>query len=113
VCGPAPRLARAGALEGGWREREIARGPVSEDTGLAGGDDRAEFGRDEESAPEQAPAIAFVGAEGHRHDSRRVHVPAARVGDLQDNAGGPKLKAPAGYPGPCTQGWRREGTRRQ
>ena len=44
--------------------------------------------------------MPYAGAEGHRHDSRRVHVPAARVGDLQDNAGGPKLKAPAGYPGP-------------
>ena len=46
---------------------------------------------------------------------RRVHVPsrATRVRDLQGK-GGPKLKAPAGYPGPMhSEGWRREGTRRQ
>jgi len=60
VCGPAPRLTGPGALEGGRRERETARGPAGRDTGLAGGDDRAEFGRDEESVLEQAPAIAKI-----------------------------------------------------
>jgi hypothetical protein len=53
VCGPAPRLTGPGALKGGWRERETARGPAGRDTGLAGGVDRADFGRDEESALEQ------------------------------------------------------------
>src|ERR1035438_7720955 len=33
------RLTGPGALEGGWREREIAQGPAGEDTGWAGGDD--------------------------------------------------------------------------
>ena len=43
-------LTGPGALEGGWREREIARGPADEDTGLAGDDGRAEY--EEESSPE-------------------------------------------------------------
>ena len=41
VCGPAPRLTGPGTLEGGRREREIAQGLAGEDTGLAGGDGRA------------------------------------------------------------------------
>ena len=41
MCGPAPRLTGPGTLEGGRREREIAQGLAGEDTGLAGGDGRA------------------------------------------------------------------------